>query len=308
MSLGVSGRQLVRRAAEWAAVRSGFAAIARQQVLRRYLILCYHNVVPNGSQPGADTSLHLSGSAFARQLDLLERFCHIVPLSEALARTDRGPPELRPCVAITFDDAYRGAMTAGLAELRARRLPATVFVAPGALQAPFWWDEYLGEDGAGRRAVALGELSGQGSRVRTYGARLGWKVATVPDHAHAVTAAELDEALTDPLLTLGAHSWSHPALPHLDDETLAEELGRPLEWLRRRYPGATMPVIAYPYGLADGRVARAAAAAGYEAGLRVAGGWLPKGPVDPFQVPRLNVPGAISEDGFLLRVSGVLAR
>jgi peptidoglycan/xylan/chitin deacetylase (PgdA/CDA1 family) len=309
VNLAGSGRHLVRRAAEWALVRGGLATLARQQVRHRCLILCYHNVVPNGSRPGADASLHLSRNAFARQLDLLQQFCHVVSLSEALRPAERGAAaDSRPRVVITFDDAYRGAMTEGLAEVRARGLPATVFVAPGALQEAFWWDEYLDEDASARRAIALGELAGQGSRVRTHAAAHGWNAATVPEHAHAVSASELEQALADPQLTLGAHSWSHPALPQLDDAPLTEELRRPLEWLGSRFPHAALSVIAYPYGLADARVALAAAAAGYDAGLRVAGGWLPAGTIDRFQLPRLNVPGGISEDGFLLRVSGMLAR
>jgi peptidoglycan/xylan/chitin deacetylase (PgdA/CDA1 family) len=234
--------------------------------------------------------------------------CRVVTVADALRPESDPPDDPRPRVAITFDDAYRGAVTAGLAELRARGLPATIFVAPGVLGQSLWWDEYLSEDASARRVAALGPLAGRAERVRAHALRHAWQRVPVPKHAQAATAAELELVLRSDLITLGAHSWSHPVLPALDDADLAEELHRPLEWLRMRFAAAVLPLVAYPYGLANDRVERAAEAAGYVGGLRVAGGWLERSSTRRYRLPRLNVSRGLSDHGFVLRLSGIRAR
>jgi len=83
-------------------------------------------------------------------------------------------------------------------------------------------------------------------------------------------------------------------------------LNRPLVWLRERFP-LVSTVLSYPYGLASAATQRTAAAAGYSAALRVDGGWLSQARLTPYSVPRINIPGGLSRNGFILRTSGVLA-
>jgi hypothetical protein len=92
------------------------------------LILAYHGIVPltAGDTVGAgERALYVRQSDFAAQLDMLSSVADVVPLASIDAATSA-----RPRVAITFDDAYQGAVTAGVDELVARALPATIFVAP----------------------------------------------------------------------------------------------------------------------------------------------------------------------------------
>ena len=145
-------------------VHTGVDRVARFLARRRCAILAYHNIVPDGTRPGGDRSLHLERSRFAAQLDLLTDAVDVVPL-EALIRSDaedRG----RPRIAVTFDDAYRGAVTLGVDELAKRELPATIFVAPGLVGGrTLWWDELAGRGEGGLppdvRRRALGEFRGR---------------------------------------------------------------------------------------------------------------------------------------------------
>jgi len=272
------------------------------------LVLAYHNIVPDGEPPGGDRSLHLPRCAFAAQLDLLQRTAEVIPLAELLAAAPARTR--RPLVAITFDDAYRGAMTAGVGELRARGLPASVFVAPDLLGRPaFWWDA-LADPAQGLpetlRDHALGQCDGQEAIVRRWAAGDGKTPREQPHHAGGATVDELNGALEYPALSLGSHSWSHPNLTRLTDSELEDELSRPLPWLREQFP-RVYPWLAYPYGISDARVEQAAGAAGYEAAFRVDGGWLGHSP-PPFALPRFNVPAGISLDGFRLRLAGLLCR
>jgi peptidoglycan/xylan/chitin deacetylase (PgdA/CDA1 family) len=242
--------------------------------------------------------------SFLRQVDVLEEHCRVVSLAELLSE---GPFTDRLHVAITFDDGYRGAVELALPELARRRLPSTLFVAPGLLgQRSFWWDE-VADPEAGLsdkdRRHALEGLEGRQDQVRPWRSTFGAATA-LPDCYACATDAQVRDLHKVGEVTLGAHSWSHPNLSRIDPMSLKDELRRPLEWLRET--GAPMlSSMAYPYGLSSPAVETAAKLAGYEAGLLVEGGWLTRREAR-WQLPRFNVPAGLSEDGFLLRLSGVL--
>ncbi|MFL5542314.1 MAG: polysaccharide deacetylase family protein, partial [Longimicrobiaceae bacterium] len=154
-------RHRARRAAErWLAASPLPALLAGR---RAAVVLAYHNVVPAGQSPCGDRSLHLPQAAFAAQLDRLMATHNVLPLNELLTAT--GP---WPRAAVTFDDGYAGAATAGVAELAKRGLPATLFVVAGAAAGThFWWDLLAGDDGLdpALRADALGRLEGRGDAI-----------------------------------------------------------------------------------------------------------------------------------------------
>lgn len=294
----------MKRVVERALVAGGPATLARQSRTRDVLILGYHNIVPSGERPCGDRSLHLPQVAFAAQLDALLETHEVVPLDSLL----RGETSeiTRPRAVITFDDAYVGALTAGITELAARDLPATVFVAPGFVGGrSFWWDVVADPDGGldpTDRARALGELRGIDARVRgTLRTR-----AEPPVWARCTSDGDLAAALASSRLSVASHTWSHSNLTQLTDIELAQELAGPREWLAR-FGMRALPVISYPYGLADARVLDAARTAGYEAGFMIEGGWTSPPVRGRFDVPRLNIPAGLSRDGFVLRAAGILA-
>src|SRR3989454_12415715 len=108
-------------------VHGGLAKLGRVRRREHTLVLTYHNIVPERSPPFGDRSLHLPRPLFVRQLEQLLRTHAVVPLEDVLAPAR---PSHRPRVAITFDDAYRGATVMGVEELTKRGLPATLFVVP----------------------------------------------------------------------------------------------------------------------------------------------------------------------------------
>ena len=302
-------RREVKRLAEHALAWSGVPWLSARARRHATLILAYHDIVPHGAVRGGDASLHLPQAQFADQLDALARTHDVVPLDVALG--GGAPARSRPRAAITFDDAYYGAVTAGVEELARRALPATIFVPPGLLGGqPFWWDVLApaGDAGldAGVRARALATLTGT---PRTHHANARRTPATrppLPSHVRSATEEELSRAAATPGIALGSHTWSHPNLAALDEPELGDELARPLAWLRERYDGV-VPVLTYPYGLFSPRVQHAARAAGYEAALRIDGGWLVRGRHDAFDLPRLDVSSGVSAAEGRLRVAGVLS-
>jgi peptidoglycan/xylan/chitin deacetylase (PgdA/CDA1 family) len=305
----VSVRSLAKPAAERLILLSGVPALWRLRRRADVLILAYHNVVPDDARACGDESLHLRRSRFAAQLEQLCRTHTVVPLREAL-NADR-QPRGRPWAAITFDDAYQGAMTLGAAELAHRGLPATVFVAPQYVGgAAFWWDRVLlPADPRARadfRQRALVECAGRDDAVRDLAARCGYGERDVPAYARCASESEVRDAVGRAGIELGSHSWSHPNLAALTAGEVADEVTRPLPWLRSRFD-AVVPLLAYPYGQLSETVAEVAGRAGYSAGLLIAGGWLRRDRRDPMRVPRVDVPAAVSTAGFALKSSGLFA-
>jgi peptidoglycan/xylan/chitin deacetylase (PgdA/CDA1 family) len=292
---------------------SGLPALLRHRLRGSSLVLAYHNIVPDDAPPIGDRSLHLPRAQFAAQLDSLLETHDIVTLEEALALTvARGTTRRRPFAAITFDDAYRGALTLGLAELRARGLPCAVFVAPAFVgDGTFWWDAIrrpIGTaEGDAFRHAAIEEHRGVDASIRTYAVSCGYATQSLPEYARCVTEDELCTVMRPGDVTLGSHTWSHPNLAALHGEVLRTELELPLAWLRERFVRVT-PVIAYPYGRWSPETVAAADAAGYAAGLRIDGGWLHAQRSNRLAAPRLDVSSGLSSTGFALRASGMFCR
>lgn len=294
----------IKRLAEYAVDRSGFTRARGRGSARAVLVLAYHNIVPDSLPTCGDRSNHLAASALRAQLEELCELTDVVPLDDAFGSDS---DDRRPKSVITFDDAYRGALTIGLAELRRVGLPATFFTPPALLGgAAFWWDALADADRGlsdASRDLALRTLRGEGDAIARWAQGAGLSVSRMHAECEPATFAELEEAASVPGITIGSHSWSHPSLPMLPDEELAEQMRLPLAWVRERIPSA-VPWIAYPYGHFDERVKQAAALAGYRGGLAVSGGWTDAPPSDWYAVPRLNVPSGISLAGFRLRLKG----
>jgi len=304
-------RGSLKHVLETALVRGRITRVVRPLVAGRGLVLAYHNIVPDGGRIAGDTSLHLPQQLFAWHLDYLVEHCRVLSLDELLAAPDAHTP--RPRVAITFDDAYRGAVTAGVEELASRRLPATIFVAPAFVGGgTFWWDR-LSESGAAGpppavRQHALTACRGLDADVVAWAAGAGVPSRPVEPHMHVASEEELGAAVRRGGITLGSHTWSHPNLTRLASPADVErELSAPLSWLRDRFFQAARPWLAIPYGISSTGVEQAAGRAGYSAAFRVAGGWLPRARRDPLALPRLNVPSGLSPNGFALRCAGLLA-
>jgi peptidoglycan/xylan/chitin deacetylase (PgdA/CDA1 family) len=305
----MSVRDLLKSTVEHGALWSGVPRVMRARRRGDVLVLAYHNIVPHGEVPTGDRSLHLAQADFAAQLDALTRTHDVLPLDRALG----GHTGRLPAAVITFDDAYQGAVIAGVAELAQRGLPATIFVATAYVNGgDFWWDALTppGRSAPDRalRARALTELRGEDAPIRAMAAREHLaSVTSPPAHARGAHESDLAAAVAVPGIALASHTHRHPNLCRLDADALRDEMSAPLAWLRERFANV-LPMISYPYGLSSPAVERAAAHAGYTAGFRIDGGWLPRSSRNAFALPRLNVASGVSAAGFALRCAGVLNR
>ncbi len=267
------------------------------------LILAFHNVLPNGVPLAGDQSLHLDEEKFLAFMRALKSTWPVVSLREITSL----PYSPEPRVAITFDDAYVGALGSGVAVLEELNLPATVFVCPGMLGETFWWDAFSSSSGLdpATRDHALDELAGRDEPVRTWAATQGLAPLHLPAEYHAASAEQLDRVASHPGIDLGVHTWGHAALDVLPVEAIHEELVRCRTWLEDRY-SRVVPWVAYPYGRYANKVREAVRDLGFEGGLGVSGGWFSPDS-DRLALPRLNIPRGLSLDGFRLRLAGMLS-
>jgi len=284
------------------------SGMVRHRIRGKRLILAYHGIVPEGAALAGERALFVRQTEFSAHLELLADIADVVPLD----RIDE-PGNGRPRVAITFDDAYRGAVREGVQELVSRSLPATIFVAPGRLDNHvFWWDALS----HGRVALdetvrhhALHKLGGSDERVRAWAAELRLPSSdALPAYAQTATREELREALSFPEITVGSHSWSHANLAFLSAAEVAAEVERPRDWLSAEFGEKAIPWLAYPYGLDSAVAHRAAIQASYRGGLRIGGGWHHTTDVSALARPRFNVASSLSLPGFGARIHGAMAR
>jgi len=212
------------------------------------LVLCYHAV--SGSWPG---TLAVSPRTLQGQLELaLRRGYEPTTFSDLVARGGPGR-----ALAVTFDDAYRSVYDLARPVLARLGVPGTVFAATGFIgrERPMSWpgiERWAG----GRHAGELRPMSWE--QLAALQAE-GWEI--------------------------GSHSVSHPHLTRLPDEQLDAELARSRRTLEQRL-GRPCRSIAYPYGDADARVARAAKRAGYLAGADLGPA---RGERGPLLWPRIGV-------------------
>ena len=298
-----------KRYAESTLARSGVAHGIRSLAEPTTAILAYHNVVPYGESPVGDLSLHIDQDVFGTHLDRILETHDVVPLADLLQ--PESPRTGRPRAVITFDDAYQGALTAGVEELRKRDLPSTMFVSPGLLSAEgFWWD--LLSPGSGStlapdvRALALDELRGVHADVLAWATREGLPRISLPDFARPSDEGMLADPSRFPRMVFGSHTWSHVNLALTTTEETRSEVLRTRSWLATSgLP--TVDWLAYPYGLYS-EDAVAFVAAHTDGALRVDGGLAERrGHVRGarHRFPRVNVPRNLTVDGLCLRLCGL---
>ena len=253
----------------------------------------FHNVVADGALPAdSDRSLHIEASAFQDYVSLIADTHTIVPLGEIVARLHAGR-SVDGLAALTFDDAYGGVFAHALPAIRARRLPATVFIVTEAPRAPapFWWDLLARE----------GEVP-PAERERCLTTDRGDGAAILARHPGASARALPAEMLPAPWTTIsrwrgpdvayGSHTATHRSLAALSPGEARAELADSRAALADQL-GSEPVAVSYPYGHYTPETIRLARDAGYESGVTLDFALAGRGDA-PLALPRVNVPAGIS--------------
>jgi len=180
-------------------------------------ILMYHRVV--GDLP---LELDISSKLFRSQMEWLAQSSGVVSYDEGLNLLLGGCAVGGLKYVITFDDAYEDFYTVAWPVLREYGLPAMLYVPTRFIDEP--------------KHLPL-------SRV----------VEGAADRIRPMTWAQLREVAADPLMTIGAHTHSHPELVGLADEEIADEMRAAAKRFHTEL-GFVPQHFAYPRGIWDVRV------------------------------------------------------
>jgi peptidoglycan/xylan/chitin deacetylase (PgdA/CDA1 family) len=161
---------------------------------------------------------------FAAQLDALRAGADAVVPAHFHGAAEPG----QLLVAITFDDAFVSVIDNAVPELSARGMMATIFTPSGMLDRPPGW----------------------------------WMEPEAEDRHEAVAGIEALRALPPDVVTIGAHSITHPFLPDIEPEAAAWEVAGCRADLSRLL-GRPVDTFAFPYGAYADHVVALCRAAGY---------------------------------------------
>lgn len=279
------------------------------------VILMYHRVCPMAqAQPWFARGTAVTPDAFQRQMQWLVQHFEVVPLRTLLAnRGDSG--STRPRASITFDDGYADTFTHALPVCEALGIVGTVFPVEGHLAETgqtLWFDAFYtllqrvvdisGE--AGQDADILGTpLSRwvQGPEKETLqhatpmqridllvglAQRLGL-APVLPAGTLYLSSTQLQQLVSHGW-SVGGHGQTHTRFTSLDDAALQQELQAGLDLARNVDPGE--PILAYPDGANNARVAHLARETGFRWALTVTHGSVSSA-TDSMTVPRFFAKG-----------------
>lgn len=209
-------------------------------------VLCYHAVDPRWEHP-----LSVDPGSFAAHMRWLARNRDVVPLRVLLDRYDRTGRWSDGAVALTFDDGFRSIAEHAWPVLTRYGLPATLFVVAGTL---------------------------------SHGQPVDWVDDPPPFELHTLDENRLLE-MHEAGVEIGSHTLHHPDLTTLPESACVRDLATSREVLEDLL-GAPVQTLAYPRGLHDAAVRRAAERAGYRWAFT-----LPAGPepIGPTALPRVGV-------------------
>ncbi len=297
-------------------------------------ILTFHRVLPAHDDPfQPHRGLEITPDFLDAVLSALGRAdVDMVSMDEAWRRLT-GASDGRRFVAVTFDDGYRDTLEHAWPILKRHQVPATLYVASGFAEGTgvLWW-EVLAKAVADNDSLAV-EIDGglrhfdcasPQAKDETYATLYGW-LRDEPHEAEleAATAAiaakngidtaaqcrqlcmgwdELAGLAADPLITIGAHTVSHPFLAKCDAETARTEMAESRRMIEEKL-GIRPEHFAYPVGAPDAAGPRDFALAselGFKTGATTRAGVIfPDHAAHLTALPRLSVNGEFQQLRFL---------
>jgi peptidoglycan/xylan/chitin deacetylase (PgdA/CDA1 family) len=245
----------VRGGRKW--IYRATAGLARAFYSGAASILVYHRIVDD-QRPriGSATFIEKTPALLRAQVEVLRaRGYRIVPIDELLASVKNGARKL---AALTFDDGYVDALTTVLPLLRQLDAPFTVYLTTGYMDRLCVPWQYLLEESARRSGGGQAEFARMAAQFwplrapqQKALAESMWGAAEVAGASDRLFLSwdQVRELARDPLVTIGAHTLTHPVLRSLPEAEAAAEIAQ-CRGVIERHVGSPVLHFAYPFGSA----------------------------------------------------------
>ncbi len=252
------------------------------------VILTFHRVRPRADDTATSAFrpngfLEVTPAFLEATLDALARAgfdCVSLDEVPARLRAAASPGRKRPFAVITFDDGYRDNLEYAWPILKRRNVPWTVYIVPEFADGKgvLWWvdlERALAHDDtlvcrirddivtlpavtAAQKADAFAHVArrlacASHDDLRGFVHALAEREGRDPGETSRRLCADWDDIARlarDPLVTIGAHSVSHPVLSQETPERVREELGGSMRIIAERV-GRPIRHFAYPHGGKD---------------------------------------------------------
>lgn len=258
------------------------------------MILLYHAIIPDNSpRERVCIGQALLKSDFERQVRWLASHWSVVSLPEYLTNMRSSAPD-RKKIAITFDDGTASTFGCIFPVISERKIPITIFVTTGHLEnGEILWFSYLkaicfetqyaniriGETGFELKTISqrkkawywLSHLAKASGNPVEFCKEMSKTYPIYPQlqNLHAgMTFEQVRQAGSHPLFELGAHTVTHPYLPHLTvdyQKYEIEDSNKVLSTLTRK----PVRFFAYPGGVYDGTTLDLVKKSGYTSAFAV---------------------------------------
>jgi peptidoglycan/xylan/chitin deacetylase (PgdA/CDA1 family) len=293
----------------WLFAQSPLLTWQREKTRHFGRVLLFHRVVDDDCHPALLAMLEgevITRSAFQRQLDYLSQHYQVVSLDDIIRRHDH-PGNL---VALTFDDGYMDNYRNALPLLKARGMPATIFVITSMIESSKGsWRDRLARKIAANGPQALCFDTGSEVKRFEFKGRYQKQLKAVETWLKTLPSDQREALLADqPLhdhdrfldidaikeleqngIAIQAHTVNHYRLSSLDEQAAAWEITESKAILEAIL-GHPVDYFAYPYGShGDFTKANESAArqAGYRAAFAAYRGYL-QPDTDLFAIPRIG--------------------
>jgi peptidoglycan/xylan/chitin deacetylase (PgdA/CDA1 family) len=280
--------------------------------VRRFQVLAYHKVSPD-PHPFFEP---VHPAIFEQQMQFISRSYRVMPLLEIVERNLYGDiPD--QAVAITFDDGYRDNYEYAFPILKKFGLPATIFIATGAIDTgePLWHDRifdafrFARADRASLSHIGLPDVFFESEHARRDSLMVvlskakelyGEKRLKFVEHIEKALMPKCPASISERMLTwqqiremnrsgitFGSHTVTHPVLSRIPRDEMVKELRESKRDLSEHLESPIW-AFAYPNGHAadyNNEVKAVLKEAGYICAVTCEHGFNPAFS-DPFEIRR----------------------
>jgi peptidoglycan/xylan/chitin deacetylase (PgdA/CDA1 family) len=297
----------------------------------RACVLCYHRVLPDDefeADKNLNSDLIMPVSKFEEQMRYLSETHEVVTMDELVEHIESDSTEF--VIAITFDDGYKDNLVHALPVLEKYNIPAMIYITTRFPEGDTWmwwyeiWDYLVENDSLlvgdilKGRSIKTNKQKNKSFKIllnlilnKTYGEQITIveKFTRTADRKQypqlCLSWEEIIKLDRHPLITIGAHTHSHPNLKQLPEEEAYSEMMLSKNKLEEQL-GHSVDHFSYPFGTVNDagvREFKLASNCGFKTAVTARPDTLHKPLLHA--IPRLGVSSYLNLQGFIGKLSGL---